>query len=282
MVGEIGFRLTGSADVFQASRRGPQASINFVAAHDGFTIRDLVSYERKHNLANGELNQDGADYNQSWNNGVEGPSSDPWIVAERKKQIKSLIGTLLIAQGVPMLLAGDGLGRTQKGDNNPYCQDNEISWIDWTLDGERHEILEFTRQAIQLRKSSPAITSTTFPSGQRSADQPLPDVTWYRPDGKRMAREDWANADRRSIAYRLLASGGPTDRGAVALFVALNGETSSVAFRLPGMGSRMRGVWRLALSSAEPAPAPELAPGRAVMLPDRSLSVYRFDPRRDG
>jgi isoamylase len=277
MVGEVGFRVTGSADVYQASRRGPLAGVNFVAAHDGFTLRDLVSYERKHNLANRELNQDGADYNHSWNNGVEGASADDRIVAARKTQIKSLIGTLLIAQGVPMLCAGDEFGRTQKGNNNPYCQDNPTSWIDWTLDEVGRDILAFTTEAIRLRKSSEALTSSAFPRGKRTATNRLPDIAWFRPDGKLMTGADWANADRRAISYRLVVDAESADERPAPLFVALNGEVGSVAFKAPGMGSRIRGGWKLALASGEPAPPTTVAPGRSVELPDRSLAVYRFE-----
>ena len=166
LASEIGYRLTASADLYQGDRRQPQASINFVTAHDGFTLHDLVSYGDKHNEANGERNRDGADDNQSWNHGAEGETDDPEIVALRERQKRNMLATLLLSQGVPMLLGGDEMGRTQRGNNNAYCQDNEISWVDWKLDDRRRSLLEFTRRMIALRQHHPVLQRPASSSGE--------------------------------------------------------------------------------------------------------------------
>ena len=162
VAGEIGHRLSGSADLYQGERRRPQASINFITAHDGFTLHDLVTYSSKHNEANGEWNKDGADDNQAWNHGVEGETDDPQILELRERQKRNLLATLLSSQGVPMLVAGDEMGRTQGGNNNAYCQDNEISWIDWNLDARRRRLLDFTRRLIAFRHKQPGPAAATF------------------------------------------------------------------------------------------------------------------------
>ena len=158
----MGYRLTGSADLYEAAGRSPTRAINFVTAHDGFTLHDLVSYDQKHNEANGEENRDGADDNHSWNCGVEGETDDPTIVALRDRQVRNLLATLLVSQGVPMLPAGDELGRTQRGNNNAYCQDNELSWLDWNLDDRRRALLGFTRRLVRLRLAQPVLQRRRF------------------------------------------------------------------------------------------------------------------------
>jgi len=164
--GELATRLAGSRDVFQARDLTPDASINYVASHDGFTLTDLVSYNGKHNEANGEDNRDGSEDNRSWNCGVEGPTTDPDVLALRARQRRNLLATLLFSQGVPMILGGDEIGRTQQGNNNAYCQDNEISWYDWDLDQERRDLLAFTTLVIGLRKAHPVFRRRTFLTGQ--------------------------------------------------------------------------------------------------------------------
>jgi isoamylase len=190
LIGEFARRFTGSADLYEASGRKPHASVNFVTAHDGFTLQDLVSYNEKHNEANGEGNRDGHDNNRSWNCGAEGPTEDPGIVALRRHQKRNLIATLLLSQGIPMLLAGDELGHTQKGNNNAYCQDNDLSWLDWNLDGEQQSFVEFVSHMIQLRRQHPVFSRRRFLQGHTVADG-IKEVAWLRPDGQEMTQGEW-------------------------------------------------------------------------------------------
>ena len=189
-VGDFADRFAGSADLYERDGRRPFASINFVTAHDGFTLADLVSYNEKHNEANLEDNRDGTDDNRSWNCGVEGETDDAEVIALRARQQRNFLATLLLSQGVPMLLGGDEIGRTQHGNNNAYCQDNEISWFDWDLDDADQQLLEFTQRLIEFRHDHPVLRRKTFFGGEPD-DQGLPDVFWFRPDGRRMARRDW-------------------------------------------------------------------------------------------
>ena len=182
----MGYRLTGSSDLFQLSGRRPYAQHQLRHRHDGFTLHDLVTYNHKHNEANGEHNRDGADDNQSWNCGVEGETDDPEIIALRERQKRNLLATLFCLQGVPMLLAGDEMGRTQRGNNNAYCQDNELSWVDWNLDERRQALLEFTARLIQLRaRSSRCCSGAASSAASTSGTRELKDLAWFRPDGKR-------------------------------------------------------------------------------------------------
>jgi glycogen operon protein len=189
-IGDFTDRFAGSADLYQRDGRRPFASINFVTAHDGFSLRDLVSYNEKHNEANLEDNRDGTDDNRSWNCGVEGPTDDPEVNKLRARQQRNFIATLLLSQGVPMLLGGDEICRTQNGNNNAYCQDNEISWYQWDLGPEHVTLHEFTRRMIQLRDRHPVFRRTTFFAGEPD-ENGLADVFWFRPDGRRMARREW-------------------------------------------------------------------------------------------
>src|SRR5205814_9372510 len=197
-LGDFAYRFTGSADLYERDGRRPSASINFVTAHDGFTLRDLVSYNEKHNETNLEENRDGTDDNRSWNCGVEGPTDDPEVRVLRARQQRNFLATLLLSQGVPMLLGGDELGRTQRGNNNAWCQDNELSWLDWEHpDGE---LFEFTRRLIALRRQHPVFRRTKFFGGK---GEQLPDVWWMRPDGRRMTRRDWDNKEGGAIGVFL-------------------------------------------------------------------------------
>ncbi|MDA2894071.1 glycogen debranching protein GlgX [Mycolicibacterium sp. BiH015] len=206
---EFAYRLTGSADLYEHTARRPVASINFVVAHDGFTLRDLVSYNEKHNEANGEDNNDGESHNRSWNCGVEGPTDDPEVLALRGQQERNFLTTLLLSQGVPMLCHGDELGRTQGGNNNGYCQDNEITWIDW--DNVDSELLDFTRTVSQLRANHPVFRRRRFfsgkPVGRRG--QGLPDIAWFTPDGAEMTGEDWGSGFAKSVGVFLNGQGIP-------------------------------------------------------------------------
>ncbi|WP_337062687.1 glycogen debranching protein GlgX [Kineococcus sp. G2] len=200
-LGEFASRITGSSDLYEHSGRKPIASINFVTAHDGFTMRDLVSYNEKHNEANGEGGADGESHNRSWNCGVEGPTDDPEIVALRARQHRNLLTTLLLSQGVPMILHGDELGRTQQGNNNVYCQDNELAWMDWDLSPAQQELLEFTRRVVELRRTEPVFQRRRFFAGDagHGGESKIGDIEWFVADGTEMTDEDWSDAANRSV-----------------------------------------------------------------------------------
>jgi len=237
---EFAYRLTGSADLYERTARRPVASINFVTAHDGFTLRDLVSYNEKHNDANEEDNRDGESHNRSWNCGAEGPTDDPEINALRAQQQRNFLVTLLLSQGVPMISHGDELGRTQQGNNNVYCQDNELSWIDWARADT--ELIEFTRSVSALRAAHPVFRRRRFFSGrpvrQRGSDG-LPDIAWFAPDGSEMGDDDWETGFAKSVAVYLNGQGIPdldvrgqrvTDDSFVLCF---NAHYESIEFTLP-------------------------------------------------
>ena len=252
-VSEFASRFGGSADLYERDGKRPFASINFVTAHDGFTLRDLVSYNEKHNEANGEDNRDGTDDNRAWNCGVEGPSDDPSVLALRDRQQRNFLTTLLLSQGVPMLLGGDELSRTQQGNNNAWCQDNEISWFDWDLDDGERRLLEFTRRLIALRRDHPVFRRTRFFAGS-GAD--LPDVWWMRPDGRKMTQRDWRNAEAHAIGVFLngdelnMTTPSGDELRDESFLVLFNAHHESMTFRMPTrrFGSR----WTHELSTAEP------------------------------
>ena len=205
-------RRAGSADLYGRSGKKPHASINFITAHDGFTLRDLVSYNHKHNEANGENNRDGTDNNRSWNCGVEGETDDPAIVALRKRQAANLMATLCLSTGVPMITAGDERGRTQRGNNNAYCQDNEISWIDWRPDDAWLDLYETTKAALRLRREHPALRQRHFLEGRPTVEGGPKDLAWIHPDGREMTDADWF--DDRLHTFGMFVSGSPLrDRG---------------------------------------------------------------------
>jgi glycogen operon protein len=198
---EFANRLTGSADLYRDDGRKPHASVNFVTAHDGFTLRDLVSYNEKHNEANGEENRDGESHNRSWNCGVEGPSEDPAVLQCRARQSRNLLATLLLSQGIPMMLGGDELGRTQRGNNNAYCQDNELSWFDW--DAVDRPLLEFTRRVVRLKRDHPVFQRRRWFKGRPLYGKDVADIAWFRPDGEQMSEEDWQKGFAKSFAMFL-------------------------------------------------------------------------------
>ncbi len=272
-------RFTGSSDLYQDDGRHPSASINFVTAHDGFTLADLVSYERKHNEANMEGNRDGRDDNRSWNCGVEGPSDDPEILALRALQQRNFLATLVLSQGVPMILGGDERGRTQGGNNNAWCQDNPTSWLDWELDSRREQLLEFTRRLVALRRRHPVFRRTDFLDGG-PAQSTLPDAWWFRPDGRPIAQRDWQNPEMRELGVFLNGEElGSTTTGGEPVVddsfaVLLNATPEDVVFRLP---PRRFGLeWELVLSTAAPDLEADRLPGRSALgVPARSLSVLR-------
>ena len=192
-------RFTGSSDLYQSDGRRPFASINYITCHDGFTLRDLVSYNERHNEANLEDNQDGTPDNRSWNSGAEGETDDPAVNELRDRQIRNFLTTLMLSHGVPMLMAGDELMRTQRGNNNAYCQDNEISWLDWELDERARTLHAFTRRLIALRRDHPIFRRPTFLTGLEQQDSGAPDIWWFRPDGRAMTRKDWERGDASAI-----------------------------------------------------------------------------------
>ncbi|MEP7015960.1 MAG: glycogen debranching protein GlgX [Verrucomicrobiota bacterium] len=208
-IGEIAYRLTGSPDLYEHSDRRPYASINLVTVHDGFTLNDLVSFNEKHNEANGENNQDGDNNNNSWNCGAEGPSDDPKIEALRARQRRNFLTTLFVSQGVPLICGGDEFARTQNGNNNAYCQDNEISWLSWQHDEKQNQLLEFTRRLIKLRRENPVFRRPKFFRGRRVHGSEIKDVMWFNPGGEEMSNEEWASPFVRCLG--MLLSGDTTD-----------------------------------------------------------------------
>jgi glycogen operon protein len=277
---EFSRRLSGSADLYQEDGRKPFASINFVTAHDGFTLRDLVSYDEKHNEANLEDNRDGTDDNRSWNCGVEGPTDDPEVLALRAQQQRNLLTTLLLSIGVPMLVAGDEQGRTQRGNNNAYCQDNEISWIDWELDDERRELLELTRKLVAFRKTHPLFRRDRFLTGRPEMGSGLPDAWWFRPDGRRMTRRDWEQPECRVLGFflngreirRRTQRGDSTEDDSYILL--FNASPEEVSFQMPAR--RFGRVWELELATQQHADAPRALRAREFYpLVPRSLAALR-------
>ncbi len=203
LIGDFASRLTGSSDFYDHSGRKPYASVNFINAHDGYTLHDLVSYHEKHNEANGEDNRDGTDNNNSWNCGAEGPTDDARINALRARQKRNLLTTLFFSQGVPMLVAGDEMGRTQRGNNNAYCQDNEISWVNWDLSAADREFLDFTRRVIALRREHPVFRRRNFFQGRAIHGSGVKDIHWFKPDGQEMSDQEWAQDFARCLCVYL-------------------------------------------------------------------------------
>ncbi|MDQ4030192.1 MAG: glycogen debranching protein GlgX, partial [Actinomycetota bacterium] len=277
-VADFASRFTGSSDLYQLDGRRPFASINFVTAHDGFTLADLVSYNHKHNEANLEENRDGTDDNRSWNHGVEGPTDDPAIRSLRARQQRNFLTTMLLSQGVPMLLAGDELGRTQRGNNNAWCQDNEISWIDWEAADD--ELLEFVRRLIRLRRRHPVFHRGRFLEGRVVMGSNAPDVWWFRPDGRRMTQADWRRGDARMLGVFLNGEEIPTPdaRGGRVLddsfLLLFNAHHEPLVFTLPPRRFGRR--WALELSTAEPNANASIFPARGLVAVDaRSIVVLR-------
>ncbi|MGW2465124.1 glycogen debranching protein GlgX [Streptomyces sp. NPDC004457] len=290
-LGEFASRLTGSSDLYQHSRRRPRASVNFVTAHDGFTLRDLVSYNDKHNEANGEDNRDGESHNRSWNCGAEGDTDDPAVLELRARQQRNLLATLLLSQGIPMLCHGDELGRTQRGNNNAYCQDNEISWIDWELTEEQRALADFTRSLIALRAAHPVLRRRRFFRGETAthARQPLPDLMWLRPDAREMTDRDWQRGDAHTVGVFLngdaIAERDSYGRRMVddSFLLCVNGYWEPVVFRLPddSFGER----WTTLIDTADPEGVPderERKAGTRLRVEARSLVLLSRPSRAAG
>jgi isoamylase len=308
-VAELATRLSGSADLYSDDGRTPFASVNFVTSHDGFTLADLVTYEHKHNEANGEDNRDGTDDNRSWNCGVEGPTDDPAVQALRDRQRRNLMATLLLSQGVPMVLGGDELGRTQRGNNNAYCHDGPLTWFDW--EHRDDDMLRFIRELIALRRAHPVLRRRRFLQGRPVLPGGLADAAWYTPTGAPMGHDEWASPDTQALALHLNGE-AITERGRTgerlvdaSFFLCVNGGADPVTFLLPteidpddpsGLEPGFEPGWEVVVDTARwpagsgPAsrqpierPGPSGAPARGIVVrtEGRSLVVLRR-PRRHG
>jgi glycogen operon protein len=304
-VGDFASRLAGSSDLYEHTGRKPIASINFVTAHDGFTLRDLVSYNERHNEANGEGGVDGESHNRSWNSGVEGATDDPGVLALRRRRMKNFVVTLMLSQGVPMLLHGDEIGRSQQGNNNVYCQDDELAWIDWDLSDESEHLLEFTRRIIALRKGHPVFRRRRFLGGDVRGPRGVGDIAWLRADAEPMTAREWDDPYTQAVAVFLngLAIAETDARGVPirddSFLLAFNGSAQGVTFVVPGppYGDQ----WHVIVDTADPDHLPPrtyayvasrtvgvkaetatlraglrvVAAGDKLDLPDRSLVVLR-------
>jgi glycogen operon protein len=294
-VAEFGYRFTGSSDLYESNGRTPSASINFITAHDGFTLHDLVSYNDKHNEANGEENRDGSDDNRSWNCGEEGPTDDPHVNALRRRQRRNLLVTLFCSQGVPMLLGGDELGRTQHGNNNGYAQDNELSWFDWA--GADLELAEFTRRLIRFRSRHPVFRRRKWFQGRPIVGEAATDIAWFTPDGTLMGDHDWNVSYARSLAVFLngdaIPSRGPRGERIHddSFYAVLNASEHSLTFTLPD--ATYGEAWTTAIDTshddpdlAVPRPAEDpdghLGAGHHLVVPERSVIVLRRLEVTDG
>jgi len=281
-LGEFASRLTGSSDLYEHSGRKPIASINFITAHDGFTLRDLVSYNEKHNEANLENNQDGESHNRSWNCGVEGPTDDPEINALRARQQRNFLTTLLLSQGVPMLAHGDEMGRTQHGNNNVYCQDNELSWVHWDLDEEQQSLLKFTQRLIRVRRSNAVFQRRRFFAGSadHGGESPIGDIAWLSPAGEHMTEEDWSQGDGQAVMVFLngQAIPEPDKRGerieGDSFLICLNAHAEDMTFTLPD--ETYGSSWRIEINTAGGVVEPEvLEPDSTIEVMNRSMVVLR-------
>jgi glycogen operon protein len=281
LIGEFARRLTGSSDLYGRSGRSPRASINFVTAHDGFTLADLVAYNGKHNEANLEENRDGVDHNLSWNCGAEGPTDDSAVNALRVQQVRNLLATLLLSQGVPMLLAGDEIGRTQQGNNNAYCQDNALSWVDWKIAEAQTPLFQFVRRLIRLRHEHPVFRRRHFFQGRALAESPAKDIAWLKPDGTEMTAQEWDHDFARCLGMYLGgealdeidARGRPVkDDNFLVLF---NAHHDAIPFTLPEFGA---GGWRVLVDTARDdglGAESTLEPNGTYQIEGRSLALLQ-------
>ncbi|HEY3260093.1 MAG TPA: glycogen debranching protein GlgX [Pseudonocardiaceae bacterium] len=288
-VRDLAYRLAGSSDLYASGGRRPWQSINFVTAHDGFTLRDLVSYNRKHNEANGEQEADGTNDNRSWNHGVEGDPAPPDVVALRRRQVRNLLATLLLSTGTPMLTAGDELWRTQHGNNNPYCLDDDTSWVQWTAEGAA-ELTAFVRRVLALRHGVPALRQAEFFDGRDTPDG-TPDLAWLRADGQELTEADWFDDERRTLGMWIdgshvradggtaAGSGGTADRGepADSWLLVLHAGAAPTMVTLPGpeYGKTYQTVLDTAAADGEPGDGAQHEAGSVVSLPGRCVLLFR-------
>ena len=277
---EFATRLSGSSDLYQGDGRKPYASINFITCHDGFNLQDLVSYNEKHNDANGEQNQDGATDNDSWNGGAEGPTDDPAITALRWQQKRNLITTLLLSQGVPMLLAGDELSHTQQGNNNTYCQDNDLTWLPWELTDEQRAFGDFVRQVLDIRRTQPVFQRRQFFQGRPIYGQDVQDITWFDPSGQEMSADAWQTGYARCLGVQLAGDliGDSDERGEPlwgdSILLLMNAHYEAMPFTIPTRGEGA--PWERLLDTADPSAAAMACPaGQPYTLQGRSMVVLR-------
>ncbi|MDG3005618.1 glycogen debranching protein GlgX [Paludisphaera mucosa] len=278
-VSEFATRLTGSSDLYQQTGRAPYASINFITCHDGFTLKDLVSYNEKHNEDNGEENRDGAGNNDSWNCGAEGPTDDPEINALRQRQMRNFMTTLMLSQGVPMLLAGDEIGHTQKGNNNTYCQDNELTWLNWQLDDDQKRFLDFTRRVALIFREHPVFQRRKFFQGRALRGSEIKDISFLVPSGVEMTDEDWDAGFVKCLGVRLAGDliGDVDERGEPIVddtaLILLNAHHEAIPFTLPE--TKEGQVWRRVLETFADDTEPLVAEGGYIYdLRDRSMAVF--------
>jgi glycogen operon protein len=271
-VADLGWRLTGSADLYGEDGRSAYNSVNFVTCHDGFTLCDLVSYAGKHNERNGEGNRDGSDDNNSWNWGVEGPTDDPAVTTLRHQLVKNLACALLFSAGTPMILGGDEFLRTQQGNNNAYCQDNELSWFDWEAAERNADMVEFWRKAIALTRRYPVLQRRKFFLGKDRNDDSVPDLTWY---GTNLTSPAWNDPGLRTLCCLLDGGEAPSEAGAYLLFVVLNAQDGAQWVRLPAPGAGRR--WYRLIDTSLPAGEDFADPGREVVIdpPDHYIANPR-------
>jgi glycogen operon protein len=280
---EFATRLAGSSDLYQDDGRKPYASINFITCHDGFNLHDLVSYNEKHNEANGENNQDGANDNNSWNCGAEGPTDDPAVNALRWQQKRNFMTTLILSQGVPMLLAGDELSHTQQGNNNTYCQDNELTWLKWDLSAEERHFLEFVQNVIHIRRTQPVFQRRKFFKGRAIYGADVADISWFEPSGEPMGEKAWNAGYNQCFGFALAGDliGDVDERGdpitGDSILLLMNAYHETIPFTLP---SRYEGQqWHGVLDTARPDSGPDVCPaGKPYELQGRSMVVLRSEP----
>jgi isoamylase len=280
LIGELAYRLTGSSDLYARSGRRPYASINFVTAHDGFTLEDLVSYNEKHNEANGEENRDGESHNRSWNSGVEGPTDDPAILALRARRKRNFLATLFLSQGVPMLVHGDEMGRTQRGNNNAYCQDNETSWLDWKLREPNASLIAFVQRLTELRRNHPVLRRRSFFQGRSIMGPEIKDIVWLNPDGREMSDAEWGQSFVRCLGMCLAgrALEEQDERGQPItdddLLVLINAHHEPIPFMMPSLDGSSG--WQAIIDTQHDsgfAPDARLQPGEIYPLQGRSVAL---------
>ncbi len=275
-VGGFATRLAGSSNTF-SEERGPLASVNFVTAHDGFTLRDLVSYDVKHNLGNGEQNRDGADTNRSFNHGAEGRTDDERVLATRRKAMRNLMGTLLLSAGVPMITAGDEMGRTQRGNNNAYCHDSALTWLSWDLAPWQRDLFAHTRRLLQVRRENPALRPRRFARlGERIPSASV--MEWFDERGETMSSERWNDPAHRTLQY--LATSTPEDEEPNRVLLVVHGTEKDIEIVLPQIDGEPDIAYVALWSSADDAPdtaEARFAPGDAVAVTGASMLLFRIE-----
>jgi glycogen operon protein len=280
LASEFATRLAGSSDLYQADGRKPYASINFITCHDGFPLQDLVSYDQKHNEANGEGNRDGSDDNNSWNSGVEGPTDDPHILDLRDRQKRNLFATLMFSEGVSMILSGDEMSHSQKGNNNAYCQDNEITWLNWNLDERQRKFRDFVHQCCQIWREQPVFQRRKFFSGRSIRGSDIKDISFFEPSGQEMTDAAWDAGFVKCLGVRLAGDiiNEVDERGEPivgdTLLMIMNAHWEKLDFTLPD--ARVEHVWETMLDTSDPdLPLRVCRPGENYPLLGRSLALLR-------